>query len=108
MCHDIEVYSRLISLLVYEILLLALLLYFSFKNSQISQLRAHAEEGQAGTRGVIAIAIFNFVVFGLFGILLSLDPMDVTVEMFFWLQVISTSVIPTLFVAVIFIPKVRS
>ena len=50
-CKGDEDLSLWLSIGAYEFLLLAILLYFSFKNSRISaQLRMHIEEGQAGTR----------------------------------------------------------
>lgn len=90
---------------MYECLLLILLLYFSFKNSQISpQLRAHAEEGQAGTRLVVAITVMTFVAISAFSFLqINFAANYIAL---FWTHVIYTSLSTSLYLIVIFVPKV--
>ena len=91
-------------MLIYEILLLALLLYFSFKNSRIpSQLRAHAEEGQAATRLVIVVSVVNIATFVVITILVQLRA---PLASFFWTYIASSTVSSSVYLAVIFIPKV--
>lgn len=89
----------------YQLLLLIALLYLSYKNSRITNLRAHAEEGQAGTRMVVAVTVMTFVTVSTYNVL------QVNLQMFYiavyWLKVLYTTATPILFLAVIFVPKVR-
>lgn len=96
----------IVGVAIYEALLLTMLLYFSLKNSQISaQLRAQAEEGQAGTRLVFAVTIVTFLAIFIFNFL-QINFVANYVALF-WVHVMYTSLSSTLYLGVIFIPKVN-
>ncbi len=103
-CTNDDISARWLSLGAYDFIVLALLLYFSFKNSQISpQLRALAEEGQAGTRLAVATAVFFFLIAGIFSIL----PRDLPIRVYFWVYVISSTFPSGFSLGAIFLPKVH-
>lgn len=92
------------SIVLYEMLLLAILIYLSFRNSQISDITAYMEEGSAVTRMVVAITIVTLPAVAMFYFLHT--DLAKYYRAAHWLHVVYTVIGPVLYLLVFFIPKV--
>jgi uncharacterized membrane protein YhaH (DUF805 family) len=93
----------LTTLVLYQMLLLAMLVYFNVKDSKMKDIRSHVEESAAGTRIVVAISITTLVTLSTYRFLQT--DFDYY-RALHWLHVVYTVIAPPSYILVVFIPKV--
>ena len=94
----------LLTIALYQFLLLFMLLYFGYKNSTVAGVREHVHEGAGVARLSISVTITTVIILGAFFVM-RVDLSRYRIE--YWLHVVYTTVAPVLYLLVIFIPKVR-